>query len=46
MKFLMPVREDFTLAQGKVFAVKKRQELFIYLNRCPHLGIPLEWEAS
>ena len=34
----------FSLAQGKVFAVKNRQELFIYLNRCPHLGIPLEWE--
>lgn len=29
-----------------LFAVKKDAELFIYLNRCPHLGTPLEWEED
>lgn len=26
-----------------LFAVKKDGEIFLYLNRCPHLGTPLEW---
>lgn len=25
------------------FAVRQGQQLFVYRNRCPHLGIPLEW---
>lgn len=29
-----------------LFAVKKDGELFIYFNRCPHLGTPLEWEED
>ena len=36
----------FDLPQGKLFAVKKRKNIFLYLNRCPHLGLPLEWEAN
>ena len=36
----------FELPQGKLFGVKKRDEIFLYLNRCPHLGLPLEWEAN
>ena len=27
-----------------LFAVKRGDQLHIYYNRCPHLGIPLEWE--
>jgi nitrite reductase/ring-hydroxylating ferredoxin subunit len=34
----------FELAQGKLFAVKKKGEIYLYLNRCPHLKLPLEWE--
>ena len=34
----------FELGRANIFAVKKRGKVFIYLNRCPHLGIPLEWE--
>ncbi len=29
--------------QIEVFVVRHRQQLFGYLNRCPHLSIPLEW---
>lgn len=26
-----------------VFAIKKDDNLYLYKNRCPHLGIELEW---
>ena len=29
-----------------LFAVKKDDQLFLYYNRCPHLGTPLEWEED
>ena len=29
-----------------MFAVKKDGEVFLYWNRCPHLGTPLEWEED
>lgn len=29
-----------------LFAVKKDDEIFLYLNRCPHLGTPLEWSED
>ena len=29
-----------------MFAVKKDAEVFLYWNRCPHLGTPLEWEED
>ena len=29
-----------------IFAVKKDGELFVYHNRCPHLGIELEWNED
>lgn len=32
------------LVQGQhVFAVRQGQQVFVYVNRCPHRGIPLEW---
>jgi len=34
----------FDLPGCKLFAVRKRQRIYVYLNRCPHLGLPLEWE--
>jgi len=27
-----------------LFAVKKDEQIYVYWNRCPHLGTPLEWE--
>ena len=29
-----------------MFAVKKDAKVFLYWNRCPHLGTPLEWEED
>lgn len=29
-----------------MFVVKKDNQLFLYWNRCPHLGTPLEWEED
>jgi nitrite reductase/ring-hydroxylating ferredoxin subunit len=29
-----------------LFAVKKDDQIFVYWNRCPHLGTPLEWEEN
>lgn len=34
----------FDLDRGNLFAVKRRGVIHLYLNRCPHLGLPLEWE--
>jgi len=36
----------FTAAERSVLVVKKRGDCFVYLNRCPHLGIALEWEPD
>lgn len=27
----------------KLLVVRQGQRLYVYRNRCPHLGIPLEW---
>lgn len=29
-----------------LFAVKKDNQIYLYWNRCPHLGTPLEWEEN
>ncbi|MCY4358424.1 MAG: Rieske (2Fe-2S) protein [Gammaproteobacteria bacterium] len=29
-----------------LFAVKQDGEIYLYFNRCPHLGTPLEWEEN
>ena len=36
----------FNLPGVKLFAVKRRGEIYLYLNRCPHLGLPLEWDRD
>ena len=36
----------FELPQGNIFVVKRKTGLFVYLNSCPHLGLPLEWEKD
>lgn len=33
----------FDVRGEKYFAVKRDNQLFVYKNACPHLGIPLEW---
>jgi len=29
-----------------LFAVKKDGQIYLYWNRCPHLGTPLDWEED
>ena len=36
----------FELPQARLFAVRKNRTVYVYLNRCPHLGLPLEWERD
>lgn len=33
----------FELDGSSLFLINKRGEFFAYINRCPHLGIRLEW---
>lgn len=36
----------FNLSQANLFAVRKNGKIYLYLNRCPHLGTPLEWQKN
>ena len=38
--------KGFQLGERKLFAVKQQGKIYLYQNRCPHLGIPLEWVAD
>ncbi len=31
---------------SKIFAVNYGGKIYVYKNRCPHLGIPLEWKEN
>ena len=33
----------FDFGDSSVFVVRKDGELYVYANRCPHLGVELEW---
>lgn len=35
--------KGFNLGEQAIFLVKKFGRVFAYHNRCPHLGLPLEW---
>lgn len=39
--FGVDVHENLAL-----FVVKKYDQYFVYLNKCPHLGIRLEWQEN
>ena len=30
----------------RLFAVRKNGEIYLYWNRCPHIGTPLDWEED
>ena len=34
------------LPQGGVLLTRVRDRVFAWRNRCPHLGVPLQWEAQ
>ncbi|OLU32506.1 MFS transporter [Pseudomonas sp. PA15(2017)] len=36
----------FDIEDMQLFAVRKGGEVFVYRNRCPHRGVPLEWQAD
>lgn len=36
----------FSVTGKQLFAVRKGGEVFVYRNRCPHRGVPLEWQAD
>jgi len=36
----------FVLQGERLLAVRRDGRVHVYLNRCPHRGIPLEWEAD
>ncbi len=36
----------FELADTAIIAVKKQGQLYLYHNRCPHLGVNLEWQPD
>lgn len=38
--------KSFELAGTALVAVKKAGQFYLYLNRCPHRGITLEWQPD
>lgn len=38
--------KGFTLGAESYFLVKKDQQIYAYRNRCPHLGIELNWQED
>ena len=37
---------SFTHQDMSLVAVRKANEVYVYHNSCPHLGLPLEWQAD
>jgi len=38
-----PGARGFEIGEQHIFAVKRDGEIFVYVNSCPHIGIPLEF---
>ncbi|MFA7553747.1 MAG: Rieske (2Fe-2S) protein [Spongiibacteraceae bacterium] len=38
--------KGFTLDADSYFVIKKNHQIYAYRNRCPHLGIELNWEED
>ncbi len=38
--------KGFEINNKRFFAVKKNQKIFLYVNRCPHAGLPLNWQED
>ena len=38
--------KGFEVQGHKLFAVKKDNLVYVYQNRCPHLGVELEWDED
>ena len=35
--------KSFDMADHSLFAIKKLGQIYLYYNRCPHAGLPLNW---
>ncbi|WP_350616310.1 Rieske 2Fe-2S domain-containing protein [Pseudomonas sp. HY7a-MNA-CIBAN-0227] len=53
MKFLCPSHilteassRGFDIDGHKLFAVRREGIAYFYVNRCPHRGVPLEWQPD
>ena len=53
MKFLCASSElapntslGFDIDGRKLFAVRREGVAYFYINRCPHRGVPLEWQPD
>jgi nitrite reductase/ring-hydroxylating ferredoxin subunit len=53
MKFLCPSQAlaqnsslGFDIDGLKLFAVRREGVAYFYINRCPHRGVPLEWQPD
>lgn len=41
-----PGSRGFEIDGIRLFAVRHGQQIRLYLNRCPHRGVPLEWQPD
>lgn len=53
MKFLCPAEylpearsRGFELDGLKLMAIRREGQVYVYQNRCPHRGVPLEWQTD
>jgi nitrite reductase/ring-hydroxylating ferredoxin subunit len=53
MKFLCDAKylaeahsRGFEIDGQKLVAVRRQGQVFVYRNRCPHRGVPLDWETD
>jgi nitrite reductase/ring-hydroxylating ferredoxin subunit len=53
MKFLCPAEHlpearsrGFDLDGVKLMAIRREGQVYVYQNRCPHRGVPLEWQPD
>ena len=36
----------FEMDGAKLFAVRRKGQVYVYINRCPHRGVGLEWQPD
>lgn len=37
---------EFVVDDQQIFVVRQDDEIFVYLNQCPHIGTPLNWKPD
>src|SRR5690606_21497018 len=41
-----PGSKGYQVGEQRLFAVRSSGGVYLYLNRCPHLGMELEWQPD